>query len=689
MNSKLYTLSKRLLIAVGLGLGLTVALLWTLGAGQLPTAYAASYTVTRGDDPAPVGCTPTDCSLREAVIAANANPGPDTITLPPDTYILSIPGTGEDLAQTGDLDITESVNINGAGPSTTIIDGDRIDSVFEVLTGSVTFSGVTIQHAYRSAGDGGGIRYDAAGGTLTIVNSKFFSNTADSDGGGISMEANADNASLSVTNSIFISNTADVDEGGAINLDSMTNTITIVDSEFIGNSADDEGGALHFNNELYTITIVTSEFIGNSTGDEGGALHTNDNFYDISIADSLFQANRTTDGGDANGGGAINLEGITVTIDIVNSRFISNTTASEGGALRTDDDGQVVTIRGSTFISNTALDAGGSYDGGGALCIEEDSTTVEIYGSRFYSNTAASAASGGAIAAVGDASNLHIHASGFQGNTASWDGGAIEFASDGGILEISNSTLSANEAVDFGGGIDVRGNVTATVSGLGDLGAMDTRERDTVPADERQADVPDEPDENGDDEAVDKGSGDVQILDTAVLRVQLNNVTIADNIADSNAGGLGDGGGIWVHPDLLGRVNVANSIIADNQDDSPATLIPDCSAAAGGIVSFGYNLVGDSTGCNWTPATDDQVGTGGSPVDPLLDPLVESPAVPAFYPLQSGSPAIDAANPAPVGGFPACQPRDQRGMSRPRGTRCDIGAYEFGGDIHLPVVMRQ
>ena len=615
----MYTLSKRLLIAVGLGLGLTVAMLWTLGAGQLPTAYATSYTVTRADDPAPGGCTPTDCSLREAVIAANTNPGPDTITLPADTYILSIAGTGEDAAQTGDLDITESVDINGAGRETTMIDANRIDRVFEVLTGSVTFSGVTIQRGYRSGSSGGGIRYEAGGGAaLTIVNSRLYSNTSSHDGGGITMEEGANNASLSITNSIFISNTAEIEEGGAINLDSMTNTITIVGSDFIGNSADEEGGALHFA----------------------------ENFYTISIDDSLFQNNRTTDDDDNDGGGAINLEGITVTMDIVNSRFISNTSASEGGALRTDGDGgKVVTIRGSTFIGNTALDD----EGGGALSIDDDSTTVEIYGSRFYSNTTAGGADGGAIAAYSDAANLQIHDSGFQGNISDDNGGAISFRSDGGILEVSNSSLSSNKAEDHGGGIYVSANVTATISGLGDLGAME------------------------------EDSSDVQILDTAVLRVQLDNVTIADNVANNDVGTTGDGGGIGVYPDLIGRVNIANSIIADNQDlPGTSPVEPDCSAAEGGIVSYGYNLIGDSSGCNWSAATDDQVGTAGSPVDPLLDPVVDTAATPAFYPLQVGSPAIDAGNPWPVSDvtFPPCRTRDQRGVARPQGVSCDIGAYE-------------
>jgi len=43
-------------------------------------ARAAGYTPTRTDDPPPDGCRPDDCSLREAVIAANAGGGFDFIS---------------------------------------------------------------------------------------------------------------------------------------------------------------------------------------------------------------------------------------------------------------------------------------------------------------------------------------------------------------------------------------------------------------------------------------------------------------------------------------------------------------------------------------------------------------------------------------------------------------------------------
>src|SRR5262249_49018386 len=67
---------------------------------------AASFVVTRFDDPTPGGCNPGDCSLREAVMAANAAPG-STITLSAGTYTLTIPGADETAPNTavGDLDI--------------------------------------------------------------------------------------------------------------------------------------------------------------------------------------------------------------------------------------------------------------------------------------------------------------------------------------------------------------------------------------------------------------------------------------------------------------------------------------------------------------------------------------------------------------------------------------------------------
>ncbi len=81
-------------------------------------AAAKTYEVTKCGDPTPNGCKKKDCSLREAVIAANGHPGPDKIALPEKkTYKLGLenafsgPGKAEDAGQTGDLDITGPLRV--------------------------------------------------------------------------------------------------------------------------------------------------------------------------------------------------------------------------------------------------------------------------------------------------------------------------------------------------------------------------------------------------------------------------------------------------------------------------------------------------------------------------------------------------------------------------------------------------
>lgn len=70
--------------------------------------------MTKTEDTDDGGCD-DDCSLREAVIAANADPGLTCIVVPAGVYTLSIAGVGEDAAETGDLDVTDDLIILGAG----------------------------------------------------------------------------------------------------------------------------------------------------------------------------------------------------------------------------------------------------------------------------------------------------------------------------------------------------------------------------------------------------------------------------------------------------------------------------------------------------------------------------------------------------------------------------------------------
>jgi hypothetical protein len=93
-------------------------------------------------------------SLRSAIMAADAQGGSNTINLQNGTYTLTIAGANEDASATGDLDITSNLTIRGAGAGRTVIDGNNLDRVIQVLRGIVNISGVTIQHGLADTGGG-------------------------------------------------------------------------------------------------------------------------------------------------------------------------------------------------------------------------------------------------------------------------------------------------------------------------------------------------------------------------------------------------------------------------------------------------------------------------------------------------------------------------------------------------------
>src|SRR5207247_9755677 len=108
--------------------------------GRADGTMAANFTVDSTADA--VDARPGDgvcatlagqCTLRAAVQEANARPGTDSISVPPGTYVLAIPGAGEDASATGDLDITDDLTITGSGAGSTIVDGGHLDRVFHVV----------------------------------------------------------------------------------------------------------------------------------------------------------------------------------------------------------------------------------------------------------------------------------------------------------------------------------------------------------------------------------------------------------------------------------------------------------------------------------------------------------------------------------------------------------------------------
>jgi hypothetical protein len=135
-----------------------------------------------------------------------------------------------------------------------------------------------------------------------------------------------------------------------------------------------------------------------------------------------------------------------------------------------------------------------------------------------------------------------------------------------------------------------------------------------------------------------------------------------NNSADFGGGGVRNRTG--------GTLELQNTIIAGNT----ARFGPDCwDPSVGTFVSKGYNLIGNPTLCSFTPGPGDLFY-----VAPALGPLKDNGGPTRTHLPESSSPAIGAGNP---GGCTdadgAILATDQRGVTRPQGTSCDIGAVEF------------
>jgi len=215
--------------------GLSQPVLWT----QTGTTFVVTKTADTND-----GSCNADCSLREAIVSANATSSPDVIALSAGTYALSLAGAGEDAGATGDLDITDSLTINGAGTVKTIIDGGALDRVFHIHAGSsVLIRDLTIRNGRVLDANGGGICNEQ--GFLTLVNCSVADNVADGDDAP-TVEANVrggglytDGGTLTIDSCTFSGNQARGTIGSAIGGGMSVNSglVSVRNSTISGNSA--------------------------------------------------------------------------------------------------------------------------------------------------------------------------------------------------------------------------------------------------------------------------------------------------------------------------------------------------------------------------------------------------------------------------------------------------------------------
>ena len=322
--------------------------------------------------------------------------------------------------------------------------------------------------------------------------------------------------------------------------------------------------------------------------------------------------------------------------------------------------GGTLTLNGLTLSNGIANDG---TNGGGAIF---SLGTVHVSGVTFSGNQspAATGTSGGAISSDNSSAALTVNRSRFTGNTAQEGGGIFTQSA----TSITNSTFTGNRATLFGGGALVTAVGTTTITG-GTFSAN-------------------------------SGPGGGAIDNDAT--VNITNSTFVGNTAGANGGGALQNFGVMTvtHSTVANNTsqfgaNLHNDPVAPASVTGPvfnpalrgrsaaalaqaSTFSVTASIVSGGIsgancsgstafTDGGYN-VDSGTSCGFLTTSHSKNNT-----NPNLGPLAANGGPTATMALPSGSPALNAIPSATSG---CAVTADQRGIPRPQGAGCDIGAYE-------------
>lgn len=340
-------------------------------------------------------------------------------------------------------------------------------------------------------------------------------------------------------------------------------------------------------------------------------------------------------------------------------------------------DGSVtVTLTNMTITNGNAANSLPTSWGGG-IAIEQGDVTLDnvIVSNNFASSGGGISSSGGKLTVL----NSQI-VNNIAGDMTTARGGGIdvsEFNASAQVV-IINSTIVSNTASSFNGGAAIGGGIASSASSL-------LIENSTING-------------NHSSSGVSAGSaGGIFINgsnDTITRTAVIQNSTISGNST------IFSGGGLYVTNSAV--VTVTNSTIVSNTASlmvggiasfNSSTIIlkntltaqnapSDCGKSGGFILSNGHNLDSDDS-CGLTEANDLPATL------PLIGLLQNNGGATKTHALLENSPAINAGSNA------GCPATDQRGVTRPQGIACDMGAFEFEEEstasafLYLPLVVKQ
>jgi CSLREA domain-containing protein len=378
---------------------------------------------------------------------------------------------------------------------------------------------------------------------------------------------------------------------------------------------------------------------GNPGADGGGIL----NEGILTLVDSAVTASHAGDGGNGGQGGSLGGSGglggnggqgggiFSSGALTVSDTTISGNSAGKGGVGGVGTPGSTANAQSGNGGSGGS---GGGGGGGGGVAVEGGTATITT--STIEGNTSG----GGGTAQPGENSDT---SQGFGGNGGSGGSGGngAGIASSG----VSVSLQATNDTVE--------GNITGNGAN-GQIAGGGVGGEDGQPGDGGNGGY---------------GAGLLDVHST----VQLANLTVAENsTGEGGSGGAasnthpagtpgsdGHGGGIYA---TLSSPTLQNTLLNDNRPGG------DC---RGSVTDDGHNLIYSPPSFEPLPPDPCSV-TNFIKADPKLAPLADNGGPTRTMRLQPGSPAIDQVPTSGAG----CPPADQRGVTRPGATACDIGSYE-------------
>jgi Right handed beta helix region len=373
-------------VLVGTGLALGVGLGMSSAAQAAPQTFTVGTLNDNPGGPAAADCataTNTDCTLRDAIIAANSNAN----TADQDVIVFNSGLTGSITLAGNPQTIKQSVWIQGPGTSpgnsAITVDGDDTYRDFLAVSGGnyamdLKISGLTVTNGSANGGGAGiSVYWDYSGSTsypqptLTVQDSAVSNNTGN-DGAGI----HGTRASINIQNSAIYDNTAHglssgAGGGGVYLFPGIGGTLTIDHSRIADNTANGDngrGGGVH---SLGPTTIESSTISGNSTTGahaRGGGVQLDST---ATIENSAIYENGT-EGQYANGGGASfgSLNSVAVDNTTIYANGTGGENASGGGIASNASAGP--TITDSTIVNNY------SYVNGGGIYANDDNPEMTL-----------------------------------------------------------------------------------------------------------------------------------------------------------------------------------------------------------------------------------------------------------------------------------------------------------------------